>query len=190
MRYMLPFWYVQLTLFNCCSISLFWLHHICQYSQRRQWQHISHCNRGIPMWKEGVFLLRLYVFVHCSTEESWIEKRGHGAIVMRSKTRSLPCSKCGGTSSLWRELGCFSLKTHVAEASRTETQQTHAGRWHFWACVCALVYHRCACMRAKKGYYYDAKDFIETIRICFYLVYFSSINSHYWVWTGLSGSIS
>lgn len=59
MGYKLPFWFIQLTLFNCCSISLFWLHHICPYSLRWRRQGISHCNRGIPMWTEAVFLLRL-----------------------------------------------------------------------------------------------------------------------------------
>lgn len=87
MGYKLPFWFLQLTLFNCCSISLFWLHHICPYSQRTHRQHISHCNRGIPMWKEGVFLLRPCAYVHPSAERSWLEKRGHGAIVLHSRNK-------------------------------------------------------------------------------------------------------
>lgn len=60
----------------------------------------------------------------------------------------------GGASSLWRELGCVSLKSHVAEASRTEIQQTHAGRWHFGR-VCASMYCHCACMGAKKGFHFS-----------------------------------
>lgn len=132
MGYKLPFWFLQLTLFNCCSISLFWLHHICPYSQRTHRQHISHCNRGIPMWKEGVFLLRPCAYVHPLAERSWLEKRGHGAIVLHSRNKKFASQpeRGGGTSSLWRELESVPLKTLAAEASRTKRRQTQAGEWH------------------------------------------------------------
>lgn len=168
MGYKFPFWFLQLTLFNCCRTSLFWLRHICHYSQRRHGNTLVIVTEGFPCGGRECFSSNSACRHTIVWRKAGWEKKRRAWCHRDAQQIQEACLTVGVGKkfSVETELECVSLKSHIAEASRTKRQDQKLGDdAEHCVRVCACT---CCGVRCQK---------------VLWLTYFSALSSQHWVWT-------